>query len=345
MREINEEKKNIDGRQEIIDDELNDMGMQPESDFDAYIERAINSRIKKIAAKTCIIITAIVILIFFCISPLMNLCFANAAKLNEGENSVLLKTMRAYYETVFPYYEVCGINVEKDGFGCYTLNMNVADHREKIYIGATDVIMEMKLGKLSVKSDPDGKATLMLGRFDENNIITEGELEQLYRDIEELPESAVIYASVSQKKAEDVDSVAEKAGDKIELQWIQVYEAESDFQAGVSLNITAAFGKRDMRGEMNGEEIKEVYTENLKILRENFDIWKNLGIYSNSSIYYTGDAGVIDGLISKAKDYDSIETKNFCISGSRDDILAYLAAQEAEWDNVQIDKVNYSSFG
>lgn len=54
---------------------------------------------------------------------------------------------------------------------------------------------------------------------------------------------------------------------------------------------------------------------------------------------------IIDDLLSEAKEHDLLESKNYCISGSRDEVLIYLQAWEAEWDNVQIDKVNYSKFG
>lgn len=350
MKDINDEMRNISDKPENadelnMDDALKKMSMDHEPDFDTYIKKTINNRIKKIAAKTCITIIAAVIVIFFCISPLMNLCFTNAAKLNDGEDSTLLKTMRAYYETLYPYYEVCGIDVEKDGFGCYTLNMNVTDHTGLQIIGTTDVVMEMKLGKMSVKSDPEGRATFTLGRFDQNNKITQQELEQLYLDIEALPESAVIYASVSQKEAEDMFTLMEKTKDKVDLQWLQIYETESNFQAGVSLNLSCAYSDQDRRDDMDADDIRRIYIKNLETLRDNFDIWKDLGLYSVSSVYNSDNTEIIDDLLSEAKEHDLLESKNYCISGSRDEVLIYLQAWEAEWDNVQIDKVNYSKFG
>lgn len=65
------------------------------------------------------------------LNPVVSLFFPNAEKLNErdGENpSQLLKLMRAYYETVYPDKEVTMLEVEKDGFGCYTIQTVVMDH-------------------------------------------------------------------------------------------------------------------------------------------------------------------------------------------------------------------------
>ena len=215
----------------------------------------------------------------------------------------------------------------------------------QVLMGTTDVVMEMKLGKMSVKSDPEGRATFTLGRFDQNNKITQQELEQLYLDIEALPESAVIYASVSQKEAEDMFTLMEKTKDKVDLQWLQIYETESNFQAGVSLNLSCAYSDQDRRDDMDADDIRRIYIKNLETLRDNFDIWKDLGLYSVSSVYNSDNTEIIDDLLSEAKEHDLLESKNYCISGSRDEVLIYLQAWEAEWDNVQIDKVNYSKFG
>ncbi|MFR2966818.1 MAG: hypothetical protein ACLTK0_10740 [Anaerovoracaceae bacterium] len=129
------------------------------------------------------------------------------------------------------------------------------------------------------------------------------------------------------------------------MQWLQIYETESNFQAGVSLNLSCAYSDQDRRDDMDADDIRRIYIKNLETLRDNFDIWKDLGLYSVSSVYNSDNTEIIDDLLSEAKEHDLLESKNYCISGSRDEVLIYLQAWEAEWDNVQIDKVNYSKFG
>lgn len=324
-----------------IDDELKKMNMEPDSEFDAYVEKAINKRIRKTAAKTCIAIVAAAIVIYFCVSPLISMCFPNAVKLNKGENSTMFNTMRAYYETMFPYRELCSVEAEKDGFGCYTMYLDVADGRSRNYRGSHNVIMEMKLGKLSVSYDADQRTTFELGRFYYEKSDVENNADYIYSELEKLPESAIVYLSVSQKNPDEVSDIFEKAGEEIDIKWIQVYQPESDFQAGVSTDLSCETGDTEYRNEMDAEEIKTVYIENLKTLRDNFDIWKNLEMYSGSSVYRES-AKHFDLLIEAAEKDETFETKNYCISGSKEQILEYLNTVEA--DKLYVDKVSYSVF-
>ena len=57
---------------------LENMAMDDDAQFDTYIEKAINKRIRKIAAKTCIIILASIVAVIFCINPVVSLFFPNA---------------------------------------------------------------------------------------------------------------------------------------------------------------------------------------------------------------------------------------------------------------------------
>ena len=100
----------------------------------------------------------------FCISPLMRLIFPDAVRM-EKDGQQLLTLMRAYYETTMPWIEVISLEAESDGFGCYTLNMDVTDLRRQQYIGEVNVQMAMRLGKLSVKNDPDHRTAFETGKF------------------------------------------------------------------------------------------------------------------------------------------------------------------------------------
>ena len=53
-------------------------------------------------------------------------------------------------------------------------------------------------------------------------------------------------------------------------------------------------------------------------------------------------ADFFDELISSAKSTETFETKNYCISGTRDEIIAYL--DSVDYVQFTVDKVYYSSF-
>lgn len=324
---------------------LENMAMDDDAQFDTYIEKVINKRIRKIAAKTCIIILASIVAVIFCINPVVSLFFPNAEKLNErdGENpSQLLKLMRAYYETVYPDKEVTMLEVEKDGFGCYTIQTVVMDHSgvtTRGIGGAPTVEMAMKWGRLSVESDPQNLATFILGKFYNGTVYVQPE--DVIADLEKLPETAYIYVNVSQNQASDVDDVMVKAGKM--LDWIQVYQPESNFQAGVRLAVGAACEEGDAeRPNMSSEEIKEIYLSNLKLLQENYDLWKDLGLYSNSTLHYV-QTDTIQNLIDAAEKDDSFRTKNYCIYGSKEDVLEYLKTTDCVY--LWVENVQYSAFG
>ena len=167
-KNINDDLKNLAMDQpEVPEKDPTDAGrpsMGYDKDFDAYIEKAINRRIKKIAARTFIVMLAAVVAVIFCISPLMRLIFPDAVRM-EKDGQQLLTLMRAYYETTMPWKEVISLEAESDGFGCYTLNMDVTDLRRQQYIGEVNVQMAMRLGKLSVKNDPDHRTAFETGKF------------------------------------------------------------------------------------------------------------------------------------------------------------------------------------
>lgn len=343
-KNINADLKNLAMDQpEVPEKDPTDAGrpsMGYDRDFDAYIEKAINRRIKKIAARTFIVMLAAVVAVIFCISPLMRLIFPDAVRM-EKDGQQLLTLMRAYYETTMPWKEVISLEAESDGFGCYTLNMDVTDLRRQQYIGEVNVQMAMRLGKLSVKNDPDHRTAFETGKFYTEKMEEVTDPDAMIEELEKLPESAIIYISVSQKEASDVSTVMDRAGSM--LWWLQVYEPENTFQAGVSTAMSASYGDRDIyRSQMTAAEIKQIYLENLGILRDNMDIWKDLNVCSNSTVYYQAPQ-VIDEAIAAAQADDSFMTVNYCLAGSKEKVLDYL--RSADLAMLVVERVDAGGFG
>ena len=93
---------------------------------------------------------------------------------------------------------------------------------------------------------------------------------------------------------------------------------------------------------MSSEEIKEIYLSNLKLLQENYDLWKDLNVYSNSTVYYVQN-DTIQNIIDAAEKDDSFRTKNYCIYGSKEDVLEYLKTTDCVY--LWVENVQYSAFG
>lgn len=307
------------------------------------MEKMIDERVRRILIKyVCVIILAFAA-VFAGISLLLNLSSTNPAKLNEGNPGKLLPVMRAYYETMYPYREVYNINeVEAEGFGSYKIHLSIIDHREKIEIGRANVIMAMKRGKLSITNDTEG-LTVFNVPFNEDGSSKKQkakELRELAEEIRKLPESSRLYLSIKGEAPISIASLMEKNKGEFQAEWAQVYEPGCDFQAGLSLNLSAVHKDSDMRHTLTGKQLKQVYLENLKLLRDNMEIWKNLDMPSNSSIF-NADSQLLDELIQKGEKSQTFQTVYYCVSADRDGILAYL--NSGGFDQVAVDRVQCST--
>ena len=115
-----------------IDKELEGMAMEQDQDFDKKIQKMIDKRMRRNALKVIGIVVLVAVVILFVLNPLVGLFVTNPVRANKGNQSKLLMTMRAYYDTTHPYMEVADISVKKNGFGCYTMNIDVVDHSDTI---------------------------------------------------------------------------------------------------------------------------------------------------------------------------------------------------------------------
>ena len=321
-----------------LDDELAGLSMEADEDFDRRIEKIIARRVKKIVIKTVLFILIVAVAVIGCLNPLTRAFFPDAVEMTaiEGDQP-LTRLLAAYYETMTPFREVTAVEAASDGFGRYTVYLTVRDLRESFGDERQNVRLSMNWGRLDFEEDENMAGTFELGTFyDEGASETENPT-SVIDDLKKLPQSAYIYVSVSEREAREVSALAEEAGGN--LVWLQVYEPQNDFQAGVCAQSSPAAAGRP--GAETAAQLKENYLDNLRLLQDNISIWQGLGAYSNSSVY-PRPAGQIEAAVEAAETGDRFMSKNYCLAGARDEIVGYLKSRDCAM--LKVEKVKYSRF-
>jgi len=152
-----------------------------------------------------------------------------------------------------------------------------------------------------------------------------------------LPESAVIYLSLGEI---DPRPVAEIRKENITLEWLQVNQPNSEFQGGISMNLMTLYKDTDDRRSVTEDELKKVYISNLQELLDTEYIWQDLGLSSGNTIYHNPKE-VIQNCLNDAEKISVLTTKNYCVSGSKDQIVNYL--KNAKIKSIYVDKIRLSS--
>lgn len=323
-----------------MDQELGTLAMDQDLDFDQKLEKMITRKMRKVAVKTAIIVVLAVAVVFLGISPVMNLMHYNPAKTSKTGEGDPMAVLDAYYKTTCPYVEVWGVQVEKEGFGCYTLNLDLMNGKKTVA-----AVLEMKRGRISITSDSSQCLSPLIGRFfteQQGEAMGEEDRKTLIKEIEKLPDSSHLYLSLSNQKPQDVSALLKQTNDELELEWLQVYQPENEFQAGVGIYSNVIGPNYDiMPEELTAERLKEEYLKNLKLLKENQDAWKGLELYSGDSIWAESEKDqLLQKAISAAEKSPIFQTKNYCVSGTKKEILAFL--QKGAYNRINVDNVQYS---
>lgn len=322
----NMSEKELDKKLQGLIDEM------PESrDLAADVEKIINKKIRKIVFRTTLAILAILAAVFLMISPLMKMAYTNPEKLNKEPDQKVLSSLRAYFEVMYPYNEVASLQIENQGFSRYMLNMQIIDHKGPVMIGRPNVKIEMFRGNSRVKEDINDMVTKLMGRFEVEDS------RDIKKELEKLPESAVIYLSIGEINPRPLSEIRKE---KITLEWLQVNQPNSEFQGGISMNLNCRFKDTDDRRGITEEELKKVYISNLEELINTEYIWKDLGLYSGNRIF-PNSKGNLENCLKDAEKISVFTTKNYCISGSKDQILNYL--KNTNIKSVYVDKIRLSS--
>ena len=319
--------------EEELDKELHGLidEMPENRDLASDIEKIINKKIIKIVFRTTLAILAVLAALFLMISPLMNMGYTNPEKINKEPEKRVLSSLRAYFEVMYPYNEVASLQIEKDGFSRYMLNMQIIDHKEPTIIGRPNVKIEMFKGKFKVKEDVNDMTMKLMGRFEIE------ESSGIKKELEKLPDSAVIYLSVVEINPRPV---AEIRKEKVKLEWLQVNQPNSKFQGGISMNVNCRFKDTDDRRGITEEQLEKVYISNLQELINTEYIWKDLGLISGN-MTFSNSKEALQNCLNDAEKISVLTTKNYCVSGSKDRILNYL--KNTNIKPIYVDKIRLSS--
>lgn len=301
-------------------------------DLEARINKCINRRIKRIVFRTVATILIIVLAAVYLVNPVMNKKYFNPYEMNEGEDKKMLGVMRDYVETTLPYREVVSMEVEEKGFGRYEIAMQVIDQSQPpVNIGGPNVWVDMEMGTYGQKKDSESVLNILVGRFS----CDWSDQEEMIQQIEELPKSADLFLSVSDTQPKTLEQLRNLP---VALIWLQVYQPNIEFQGGIQDSPTALYTEDDDRDGMTEQEMLEVYCRNLENIIENPEVWEGFGdIISNDGMIFDDERQVLKETYEDAKKLTELKSENYCVYGSRDEIIEFL--QENELDSIDVDNV------
>ena len=320
-----------------------DEALHPEENLDATISKAINKRIRTIVLKTLAVVLVVLVAIFLCISPIMNMVYSNPLNIHNNDKTQpteLEQTFSAYMEMNYPYKELDYINVEKHGFARYTLDMNILDQRTMVHIGAEpNATLEISRGK--VTNNVPAPLVKQLGSFDSRSF----DRASTIKDLKELPDSAIVYAYVKEKSPISVKPLLDLKNKGISLNWLRPFtdtqfNDEMDFQGGLRIYCHKLGNEKD-RLEMTENQLKKVYIDNLELLEKNQDyLYLNDFVFDNTS--FTISSYDIDGMKKYLNETDGLKTDRYFIKASKQSMLEFLNENPDVFVNVSY--VNLTNF-
>lgn len=320
MSEWNEDK---------LDRELSAMAEEiPEPEkLEAKIIRSINRRIRRTVLGCLLVVACIILGAVLVVEPLISGMYLNPYQLNQEPERTMLYVLRDYYETVHPYRELASLEVEEKGFARYELRVQILDLTEPIRIGAPNTRFEMVRGVYQNYSSA-GMPVYNISRFTAQWV----DQEEMTRKISELPQSALIYLSVSDTAPRDLETLRKLP---VTVKWIQVYQPDVDFNGGINLEMATLYEEDEDRREKTPEELLAIYCGNLGNLADHFEIWSQLGLSDGRGTIY--DERSLAETWENAKTLTSLESRNYCVYGQRDAVVQFL--QENSLDSVYVENV------
>lgn len=320
-----------------IDEKLSEMRSDAVNAVDnesaKKLEKAIDRRIMIAAGKVVAITLLALALVFVCISPVMNVIYANpldckaddAAVMNMAGYDVneldvsghliselkLGAVLNAYYELNYPYVWV-GMppSVKKKGFSKYEINLNMIKDCGRRHIGIENMQLEMYKGCMSVKSDPEGYSDNML-RFtdlahtmdtqteeDSWIALSKERMADTIKELNELPDSCYVYVSVQDSKPLPVMDLVDMESEDFQLYWAEVMPENDTGMAGSPV-FTGGISIEAIRGfDANGEYIDEI-TED--ILKEHYI--NNLKLINDNKKIIEGLPFIIDNISGSGEEW------------------------------------------
>lgn len=311
----------LDRRLEALGEPEESSPVQPAEEELRALEKLIRRRVRSICLKTLLAVAICAALVFGLINPLAKLTAFNPISMEEDDGD-FATYLNAYYGTMLPYVRLTGTSIKDTGFGTYDVALYaVGPENLHAYLGGyTDVHLTIRQGKAQVSSDPTGKLTVYVNRFD----VDIPERSILLAELEKLPPSAYIRLSASLGAPLTLEELRALPA---EVAWAQIYDPDVEYQGGVNLAPAALFGDETDPKELNGPEIVQYYADNLELLLTQPKLLTSLGIVdADSGIYFI--TSVVEEALASAREMEDFRSRNFCVQGSRDEILAFIDQAE-----------------
>lgn len=321
------DEKKLDAMLKGIADELPGDGMDEKE-----LERQINRRLKAIAARTVLMVLAMLLGLLLIVNPIVSLCTYNPMKMQkrivedgeEGTTNGLEQYARAYASVFLPYRAVYGTEVRSKGFGGYEVTLMVPEPTGTVIFGSPEleVVYEVWWGRWRQKKNT-GRFQLAINRFDMLK-----DTEEVVPELSLLPESSLIYCTLLLEEAVEPETLSREG---VHVHWLRV-EYNGEVDAGISLD--RYVGVQKERGQMTGSELKEEFLTDLDILLSDTELLGVWGVYGSNRegpggrIYSSSQQMARD--LREMRDsvaaQDTIHTRIVNVSGHKQDVLDYVEA-------------------
>ena len=354
------------GAEQSFAEEAEERARAAERDFERRLEKAIDRRIRNICLKTFAVAAAVCMVVFLIVSPAVGVFFPTPQHVGGMGSASLEEYLGAYYETTRPYVELVPATdqqrrawTQNRGFGCYTVGLNVLDGKQYwARTGESNVQVTLDRGRFAVKNDPERVLVRDLNAFNYRDSV-----EGVRADLEGLPRTSYGYISVRANAPVSIETLRESG---LDVNWIEVYsdvESVADqafrWRGGLNTRTRTSENGDDWRQDMSSDELRQRYLNNLetllsapRLLRQlSFDVETDGvpddlsldgGVFSGGWYAFSGDAvkeAIRANCDAVAAQTGPLLTERYCVSGSRDALLAYLDTADIRCvgiDNVHI---------
>ena len=354
------------GAEQSFAEEAEERARAAERDFERRLEKAIDRRIRNICLKTFAVAAAVCMVVFLIVSPAVGVFFPTPQHVGGMGSASLEEYLGAYYETTRPYVELVPANdqqrrawTQNRGFGCYTVGLNVLDGKQYwARTGESNVQVTLDRGRFAVKNDPERVLVRGWNAFNYRDSV-----EGVRADLEGLPRTSYGYISVRANAPVSIETLRESG---LDVNWIEVYsdvESVADqafrWRGGLNTRTRTSENGDDWRQDMSSDELRQRYLNNLetllsapRLLRQlSFDVETDGvpddlsldgGVSSGGWYAFSGDAvkeAIRANCDAVAAQTGPLLTERYCVSGSRDALLAYLDTVDIRCvgiDNVHI---------
>ena len=316
------------------------------------LEQQINRRITAIVRRFLLVLTVCIAALLCVLHPVMKLVTYNYKAKDKvivdvaTRESQLERYLDAYASVFMPYREIFDVEVKDRGFGVHTLDLQMADHQDKLIIGSHENLVRfLAFDKWwNRQMDDSGRFVFVFGRFAGDS---SREPETMVPQLEELPDSAVIFCNVTLKEALLPEMLWR---DGIKIHWFRVDQRLNDLDAGIRVyQQTNIDPQQKFRTEMTGAELRDEFIKELDILLQDSFLLEPLTIpFSDrgedmmasgggGSVGYTRGVEQIRELRNYAAELEAVKTREICLSGKKADVIAFI--QEMNVRGVHVENV------